>query len=93
MKKQEQLKEQIAKWLCDRFDEDATWECQGELGKGNYRDDAELLITEVLIEDQTLPSFPEFYEDWGGDSGKLGYKQARLDLIKAGFKKVEQLKE
>ena len=42
-----------------------------------------------LAEDQSLPKVAKFYEDWGGESGLAGYRLAREDMLKAGWRKVE----
>ena len=45
---------------------------------------------QILIEDrnQELPKEPEFYEDWGGQSGKQGYISGQQDMLRAGWRKV-----
>ena len=42
----------------------------------------------ILADEQSLPELPEFYDDWGGESGEVGYVGGRKDMLKAHFKKV-----
>jgi len=38
-----------------------------------------------IISDEQSVKFREFYNDWGGESGKMGYKQAVGDMKETGF--------
>jgi len=40
---------------------------------------------EGIISDEQSVKFREFYNDWGGESGKMGYKQAVGDMKETGF--------
>ena len=48
------------------------------------------LKPEILIKDpdQRLPKMPEFYNDWGGKSGSVGYSAGRGDMLKDNWVKV-----
>ena len=48
--------------------------------------------TAVIVEKE-LPPLPDFYSDWGGESGKAGYKRCQQDMLKAGYKPVIKTKE
>lgn len=42
-----------------------------------------------LDDNQSLPPKPEFYDDWGGQSGKEGYVSGQDDMLQAGFRKLK----
>ena len=37
----------------------------------------------ILANGQKLPDEPEFYKDWGGESGRGGYRKSRKDMLTA----------
>ena len=41
----------------------------------------------IIADNQDLPQ-AKFYKDWGGESGKAGYKFAQSEMLKANFKKL-----
>ena len=68
------------------------WETLDKDVKKDFLHEADsiLEIKELAIIDdnQDLPSEPEFYKDWGGDSGRDGYRKSQKDMLKSNFKKV-----
>ena len=41
----------------------------------------------IIADNQDLPQ-AKFYKDWGGESGKAGYKFAQSEMLKANFKRL-----
>ena len=72
--------------------------CEEALGVGETENtpriltDAILSLVVIEAKNQELPEEPEFYNDWGGQSGREGYVSAQQDMLRAGFCKVIRVK-
>ena len=84
------VREEIAKKLCNELDHEY-WYKSDKISKETYRKNADSILEikgiGIIADNQDLPQ-AKFYKDWGGESGKAGYKFAQSEMLKANFKKL-----